>query len=105
MMETTRVREKDAVAREDSDFRRRQGLRRRIPRFSHQLSGQARTFFFYNFPENLRAKDLWYCFQGYRKVVDVFVPNKRDKWGKRFGFVRMVGVMNEYQMEKKLNEI
>ncbi|GKU93217.1 hypothetical protein SLEP1_g6825 [Rubroshorea leprosula] len=104
-METTRVREKDAAAKGDSDFRRRQGLRRRIPGFSSQLSGQARTFFFYNFPENLRAKDLWYCFQGYGKVVDVFVPNKRDKWGKRFGFVRMVRVMNEYTMEKRLNEI
>ncbi|GKU97412.1 hypothetical protein SLEP1_g10561 [Rubroshorea leprosula] len=43
---------------------------------------------------------------GYQgSVVDVFVSNKRDKWGKRFGFVRMVGVMNEYQMEKRLNEI
>ncbi|GLT95876.1 hypothetical protein SLE2022_135330 [Rubroshorea leprosula] len=104
-METTRVREKDAAAKEDSDFRRRQGLRRRVPGFSNQLSGQARTFFFYNFPESLRAKDLWYCFQGYGKVVDVFVPNKRDKWGKRFGFVRMVGVLNEYRMEKRLNEI
>ncbi|GKV53691.1 hypothetical protein SLEP1_g60208, partial [Rubroshorea leprosula] len=44
-------------------------------------------------------------YQGYGKVVDVFVPNKRDKWGKRFGFVRMVGVLNEYIMEKRLNEI
>ncbi|GKV46285.1 hypothetical protein SLEP1_g53277 [Rubroshorea leprosula] len=39
------------------------------------------------------------------QVVDVFLPNKRDKWGNRFGFVRMVGVQNEEQMVKKLNEI
>ncbi|GKU94423.1 hypothetical protein SLEP1_g7921 [Rubroshorea leprosula] len=37
--------------------------------------------------------------------VDVFLQNKRDKWGKKFGFVRMVGVQNEAQMVKKLNEI
>ncbi|GLT36946.1 hypothetical protein SLA2020_112910 [Shorea laevis] len=104
-METTRVQERDAAARVDSSFHRRQGFRRRIPGFSNQLLGQVQTFFVYNFLEKLTAKSFWFWFQRYGKVVDVFVPNKRDKWGNRFGFVRMVGVQNESQMVKKLNEI
>ncbi|GKV27934.1 hypothetical protein SLEP1_g37047 [Rubroshorea leprosula] len=41
----------------------------------------------------------------YGKVVDVYLPRKRDKRGKRFGFVRLIGVNNEMQMERKLNGI
>ncbi|GLU09811.1 hypothetical protein SLE2022_266510 [Rubroshorea leprosula] len=102
---STRVRERDVATKADSGFQGQQGYRRRILGFSNQLSGQVWTFFFYNFPEMLTEKNLWYRFQRCGKVVDVFVPKKRDKWGKRFGFVRMVGVQNEYQMERKLNEI
>ncbi|GKU88310.1 hypothetical protein SLEP1_g2593 [Rubroshorea leprosula] len=44
-------------------------------------------------------------FQMYGKVVDVYIPSKRDKRGKRYGFVRLTGVKNEIQMERRLNEI
>ncbi|GLT87104.1 hypothetical protein SLE2022_052040 [Rubroshorea leprosula] len=69
------------------------------------LSYQGRFRHFYNFPKTETAKSLWFCFQRYDKVVDVFLPNKRGKWGNIFGFVRMVRVQNEAQMVKKLNEI
>ncbi|GKV50980.1 hypothetical protein SLEP1_g57658 [Rubroshorea leprosula] len=41
----------------------------------------------------------------YGKVVDVYIPRKWDKRGKRYGFVRLTGVKNEIQMERRLNEI
>ncbi|GLT99706.1 hypothetical protein SLE2022_171290 [Rubroshorea leprosula] len=104
-MERTRFRARGAATGEASDTRQRQGHRRWIPGLDHKISGQATTFFIYNFPEKVEAKDLWYRFQMYGKVVDVFVPKKRDKWGKRFGFLRLLGVQNVSQMVRRLNEI
>ncbi|GKV39565.1 hypothetical protein SLEP1_g47323 [Rubroshorea leprosula] len=104
-MERARVGARGATARTDGGSRRRQVSRGQLHGVDNQINRQVKTFFFYNFPENSEAADLWYDFAKYGKVVDVFVPRKRDKWGKRFGFVRMAGVQNEDQMEKWLNEI
>ncbi|GLT99078.1 hypothetical protein SLE2022_165430 [Rubroshorea leprosula] len=104
-MERTRVGARDATARTDGGSQRRQVSRGQSHGVDNQFTRQVKTFFFYNFPEKREAADLWYDFAKYGKVVDVFVPRKRDKWGKRFGFVRMAGVQNEDQMEKRLNEI
>ncbi|GKU90755.1 hypothetical protein SLEP1_g4707 [Rubroshorea leprosula] len=104
-MESNRVFARSAAARKDSGFRQRQGFRNRFAGDSSQFSGWATTFFFYNFPEELEAKFLWNSFQMYGKVVDVYIPRKRDKKGKRYGFVRLSGVKNEMQMERRLNEI
>ncbi|GKV44390.1 hypothetical protein SLEP1_g51580 [Rubroshorea leprosula] len=102
-MERARVR--GAAARDDSDSRRRQTYRRREVKdgFDNLVPGKA--FFFYNFPETCCAKDLWYHFQRYGRMVDVYVPGRRDKWGKRYGFVRMTGVQSEQEMVRKLNDI
>ncbi|GKV35501.1 hypothetical protein SLEP1_g43759 [Rubroshorea leprosula] len=55
--------------------------------------------------ENREAADLWHRFAKYGIMVDVYVLRKRDKWGKKFGLVRMAVVQNKAQMEKRLNEI
>ncbi|GLU13970.1 hypothetical protein SLE2022_305700 [Rubroshorea leprosula] len=104
-MERARFRARGAATGEASGTRQRQGHRRWIPGLDHKISGQATTFFIYNFPENVEVKELWYRFQMYGKVIDVFVPKKRDKWGKRFGFLRLLGVQNVSQMVRRLNEI
>ncbi|GLT31165.1 hypothetical protein SLA2020_059220 [Shorea laevis] len=104
-MESSRVTAKSAAAGEGGGYRQRQGHRNRFTGFSTQFAGWTTTFFFYNFPEELEAKFLWNCFQMYGKVVDVYLPSKRDKRGKRYGFVRLTGVKNEIQMEMRLNEI
>ncbi|GLT61502.1 hypothetical protein SLA2020_342030 [Shorea laevis] len=104
-MQSHRVRARGAATRDASGTRQRQRNKRWIPGFDHKLLGQTKTFFFYNFPENCEEKDLWYNFQKYGTVVDVYVPKKRDKWGKRFGFLRMLGVQNENQMTRRLNDI
>ncbi|GKV32336.1 hypothetical protein SLEP1_g40952 [Rubroshorea leprosula] len=96
---------RSAAARKDSGYRQRQGYRNKVAEYSSQVAGWSSNFFFYNFPEELEAKFLWNSFQMYGKVVDVYIPRNRDKRGKRYGFVRLTGVKNEIQMERRLNEM
>ncbi|GJR00458.1 nucleotide-binding alpha-beta plait domain-containing protein [Tanacetum coccineum] len=46
------------------------------------------SVFITNFPESLSAKELFHSCKKYGHVVDMFIPTKRSKAGKRFGFVR-----------------
>ncbi|GKC52245.1 DIE2/ALG10 family protein [Tanacetum coccineum] len=48
------------------------------------------SVFVTNFPEQASAKDLWNAYKQYGHVVDAFIPNKRSKAGKRFGFILML---------------
>nr|GEZ77274.1 nucleotide-binding alpha-beta plait domain-containing protein [Tanacetum cinerariifolium] len=47
-----------------------------------------------NFPESFSAKDLFHSCKQYGHVVDTFIPFKRPKDGKRFGFVLFINVFN-----------
>jgi hypothetical protein len=55
--------------------------------------------------ENGKAKDMWFLFQKWGKVNEFFIPNKRNKYGKRFGFVRFDGIVNPKDLELKLDNI
>ncbi|GJS85770.1 RNA-directed DNA polymerase, eukaryota [Tanacetum coccineum] len=52
------------------------------------------SVFVTNFPEQTSAKDLWNACKQYGHVVDAFIPNKRSKVGKRFGFVHFIKVFD-----------
>ena len=69
------------------------------------FKGKATTFFFTNFPESWNEKGFWNIFLKYGRVVDVFIPRKRNKAGKLFGFARFLNIMDSLLFEKKLNEI
>ncbi|GLT29698.1 hypothetical protein SLA2020_045450 [Shorea laevis] len=104
----TRVRVRGAATRDGSGSKRwqfRSEYRRRVIGVDNHFLGQTTTFFFYNFRDKWEVEDLWHGFKMYGKVVDVFVLQKRDKRGRRFGFVRLSGVQNEKSMEKRLNEV
>nr|GFA30892.1 UvrD-like helicase, ATP-binding domain, P-loop containing nucleoside triphosphate hydrolase [Tanacetum cinerariifolium] len=45
-----------------------------------------------NFPDSFGSRDLWSLCEKYGKVVDVFIPNRKSKAGKRFAFVRSIRV-------------
>nr|GEV78374.1 RNA-directed DNA polymerase, eukaryota [Tanacetum cinerariifolium] len=47
-----------------------------------------------NFPETCSANDLFNTCKLYRHVMDAFIPFKRSKARKRFGFVRFINVFN-----------
>nr|GEU73526.1 RNA-directed DNA polymerase, eukaryota, reverse transcriptase zinc-binding domain protein [Tanacetum cinerariifolium] len=55
-----------------------------------------------NFPDNCSAKDLFHHCKKYGHVVDPFIPNKRSKMGKRFGFMRFINVFNEDRLVNNL---
>ena len=61
------------------------------------------SFYFSRFPEEVREKDLWKIFQEWGKVWEVFIPQKRNKQGHRYGFVHFKGVENEDRLERKLD--
>ncbi|GJW59690.1 nucleotide-binding alpha-beta plait domain-containing protein [Tanacetum coccineum] len=52
------------------------------------------SIFVTNFPDQFYAKDLWKTCNQYGSVVDAFIPNRRSKAGKRFGFVSFVKVFD-----------
>ncbi|GLT52598.1 hypothetical protein SLA2020_259300 [Shorea laevis] len=79
------------------------GARRWLLGFGKRFLEQATTFFFYDFPEDRLAKDLWFSFWSYGKVADVYIPTRRDRRGRRFGFVRMLGLSDVKEMEERLN--
>nr|GEW53877.1 hypothetical protein [Tanacetum cinerariifolium] len=65
----------------------------------------ATSFFVTNIPNSLDAKNLWKEFQPFVRIVDAFIANKRSKQGKRFGFVRFLGIHNEEVFAKSLSNV
>nr|GEY25499.1 RNA-directed DNA polymerase, eukaryota [Tanacetum cinerariifolium] len=56
------------------------------------------SIFVTNFPETFSTKDLFHTCKQYGHVVDSFIPTKRSKAGKRFGFVRFINVFNNERL-------
>ncbi|GJW40290.1 RNA-directed DNA polymerase, eukaryota [Tanacetum coccineum] len=56
----------------------------------NQTQKISKLVFVTNFPEDSTARDLWKVCSDYGTVVDVFIPFKRSKSGKRFAFVRVL---------------
>ncbi|GJT16405.1 RNA-directed DNA polymerase, eukaryota, nucleotide-binding alpha-beta plait domain protein, partial [Tanacetum coccineum] len=52
----------------------------------------SKSVFVSNFLDSFRSRDLWNLCEPYSKVVDVFIPNRKSKDGKRFAFVRFIKV-------------
>nr|GEX03505.1 RNA-directed DNA polymerase, eukaryota [Tanacetum cinerariifolium] len=50
----------------------------------------SKSVFVSNFQKGCTAKDLWKVCNDYGTVVDVFIPNKKSKVGKRFAFVKFI---------------
>lgn len=71
----------------------------------HRFLSECTTFFFRNFPEECKEETLRRKFGEVRKVVDVFIPAKRDRSGKRFGFIRFEGLDGCQDRLDKLNKI
>ncbi|GJT89290.1 nucleotide-binding alpha-beta plait domain-containing protein [Tanacetum coccineum] len=52
------------------------------------------SIFVTNFSDSFTAKDLFHTCSTYGHVVDSYIPFKKSKTGKRFGFVRFINVFN-----------
>lgn len=69
------------------------------------LERMSMAFYVTNFPHQVTAKDLWKKCMGIGTVVDVFIPNRLSKAGRRFGFVKFIKVDNAAQLLSNLKGI
>ncbi|GJR64060.1 RNA-directed DNA polymerase, eukaryota [Tanacetum coccineum] len=60
------------------------------------------SVFVTNFPDQFTAKELWNTCKQYGYVVDVFIPNRRSKAGKKFGFVRFI---KTFDVDRLINSL
>lgn len=60
------------------------------------------NFFFTNFTEEWTRESMWKYFLRFGTVIDIFIPSKRSKWGKMFGFMKFKDVSD---VEILLNKI
>ena len=56
-------------------------------------------------PPTLTSKGLWSICAPYGRLVDAFIANKLSKRGKRFGFIRFLGVNDANVFVKSLSNI
>ncbi|KAK8634188.1 hypothetical protein V6N13_015016 [Hibiscus sabdariffa] len=61
------------------------------------------TVFVHNLPEILHWKGLWASFGHHDDVLYVFIPNKRSRSDKRFGFVRFSSKIDADRAISRLN--
>nr|GEX76886.1 RNA-directed DNA polymerase, eukaryota [Tanacetum cinerariifolium] len=54
----------------------------------------SKSIFVTNFHDETTSNDIWKVCQTYGTVVDVYIPNRRSKAGKRFSFVQFIRVDN-----------
>nr|GEW11950.1 RNA-directed DNA polymerase, eukaryota [Tanacetum cinerariifolium] len=64
-----------------------------------------KSVFVTNFPDHFTLRDLWNVCVAYGNVVDVFIPYKKSKAGKRFAFVRYIKVVNLERLIENLYTI
>ncbi|KAL4291447.1 hypothetical protein GQ457_14G021050 [Hibiscus cannabinus] len=64
---------------------------------------QVITIYVNNIAEKLHWKGLWLAFDRHGEVLDAFIANKRNKEGKKFGFVRTSSKADANRMVERLN--
>lgn len=62
-------------------------------------------YFFTNFPDDFGNSEMWKVIYKWGKVWDIYIPKKRDKLGKKYGFVKFKDVNNVKVLEKQLDSI
>lgn len=63
------------------------------------------TFFFIEFGSKWYARDLLFEFKELGEIDGVVIPQKRDKRGRRYGFVRFWNVEDERMQPIKLDNL
>ncbi|PNY16690.1 hypothetical protein L195_g013415 [Trifolium pratense] len=55
--------------------------------------------------EKSTSEDLWKAFARYGRVGDLYIPNKVDKWGRRFAFVKFRDVKEVSVLSQSMKEV
>ncbi|GJR01641.1 RNA-directed DNA polymerase, eukaryota, reverse transcriptase zinc-binding domain protein [Tanacetum coccineum] len=73
--------------------------------FQNDIMKVSTSFYVTNMPPALTSKGLWTVCAPYGRLVDAFIANKLSKGGKRFGFIRFLGVNDANAFVKSLSNI
>ncbi|KAM0056068.1 putative RNA recognition motif domain, nucleotide-binding alpha-beta plait domain superfamily [Helianthus debilis subsp. tardiflorus] len=63
------------------------------------------SFFISNLPDSCDKSSLWKAFEHLDNLEDAFVPEKRDKAGNKFGFIKLSNVSDPSWWMEKLKEV
>nr|XP_007133499.1 hypothetical protein PHAVU_011G184000g [Phaseolus vulgaris]ESW05493.1 hypothetical protein PHAVU_011G184000g [Phaseolus vulgaris] len=63
------------------------------------------SFFFSNFPHDYDERDMWKIFQRWGRIKDIFISRRLNIKRQRFEFVRFHEVVEEDELERRLNAI
>lgn len=66
---------------------------------------QVTSYFIYNLPDEVNAHSLHEIFSPFGDLFNTFIPDKRDKYGNRFGFVRYKNISDKLTFEKTLKDV
>jgi hypothetical protein len=63
------------------------------------------SFFFTNIPPESTTVELWKRFGQFGRVGEVYIPNRLDKQGRRFGFVKFRDVRDATELLRAISDI
>nr|GEV03760.1 RNA-directed DNA polymerase, eukaryota [Tanacetum cinerariifolium] len=73
--------------------------------YQRDMEKVATSFYVTNFRDSIDSRGLWNICTSYGRLVDAFITTKRSKEGKRFGFIRFIGVNNASSLVRSLPNI
>ncbi|KAI3819673.1 hypothetical protein L1987_13520 [Smallanthus sonchifolius] len=76
------------------------GKKTPIGRWKTKGGPYATSYYVANLPKDTTPMEVEECFQEFGTVVDVYVASRKDKPGSFFGFVRITGVRDRWELEK-----
>ncbi|MCH82641.1 hypothetical protein A2U01_0003452, partial [Trifolium medium] len=96
------VRGRNKKGRDNKQFKHDIATARRSNRENNTI---LTSYFFTNFPESFGAKAMFNAFQYYGDIIEVIIPAKRDREGRRFGFARFDRITDTRHFEHELDNI
>jgi RNA recognition motif-containing protein len=73
--------------------------------FVRRLDRETTSYFITNFPKETKVTELWSKFSRFARVGEVYIPNKLDKQGCRFGFVKFKDVKDAVELLRRISNI
>ena len=81
----------------------RNGRRQQTTRRNWRDDADITSFYFTRFSEEVTKAELWRHFSQWGELKEIFIPNRRNREGKRCGFARFRGVGDRRGIEKELD--
>lgn len=70
-----------------------------------EMGMELSSFFITEFSENWRARDLLFELKGFGEIVEVVIPPKMDRRGRRYGFAHFANEEDENLLAIRLDSI